>query len=313
MTSKTKVFKFLWAASRTFPAFPAPKCLSPSLEVSTSGRHADPVQIAGQLLGDVGLSSCRQPHGDDQGGTVGHTYWNNEGKEKTSVITFYEHGRHTQKNVFSFKTPRQSLQLSSPAIKSRQCHFCCMLNYCLSSSVIKRNVSQARMFCFFIIIFMRADQGAEVTLFPGRVTMVVKRWIRKARSNFPHRGPFNSVRERIVCTVCWFLCRCETRSTYHTGSLKSEPGFAFVARPTSRYPATSLHLNSSYRATLTFASDSQRLIKATLVSPLDQDFIKNNRGFIQVYKFHRLYWLKRASPREFQSFKKFTLCVFSPT
>ena len=48
-------------------------CVEESL-VSTSGGNSDPVEIAGQLLGDVRLASGRESHRHDQGGTVGHTY-----------------------------------------------------------------------------------------------------------------------------------------------------------------------------------------------------------------------------------------------
>lgn len=50
-----------------------------SIEVQsshTSGGNTDPVQVAGQLLGDVGLPPGRKAHSHNEGGTVGHTYWN---------------------------------------------------------------------------------------------------------------------------------------------------------------------------------------------------------------------------------------------
>lgn len=41
---------------------------------STFGRHTNPVEIAGQLLGDVGLTSGWEANRHNKGGTVGHTY-----------------------------------------------------------------------------------------------------------------------------------------------------------------------------------------------------------------------------------------------
>ena len=54
-----------------------------TLRRQTSGWHSDPVEVTGQLLGNVGLSSCRKAHGHDQRGTVGHTYWNERGSRYT--------------------------------------------------------------------------------------------------------------------------------------------------------------------------------------------------------------------------------------
>ena len=52
--------------------------------VSTSGGNSDPVEIAGQLLGDVRLASGREAHRHDQGGTVCHTYCGGN-RIKTSI------------------------------------------------------------------------------------------------------------------------------------------------------------------------------------------------------------------------------------
>lgn len=51
------------------------KEVSPSLSSNrTSGGNPDPVEIASQLLGDVGLPPGRKAHRHDQGWGVGHTY-----------------------------------------------------------------------------------------------------------------------------------------------------------------------------------------------------------------------------------------------
>lgn len=55
------------------------------LRSRTPGRHADPVEIAGQLLGDIGLPPGRKANCHDQGGTVGHTYWNETWRRERSL------------------------------------------------------------------------------------------------------------------------------------------------------------------------------------------------------------------------------------
>lgn len=56
------------------------------LNKRTSGGHSDPVKIAGQLLGDIGLPPGRKAHCHNQGGTVGHAYWNGK-KERAKAAS----------------------------------------------------------------------------------------------------------------------------------------------------------------------------------------------------------------------------------
>lgn len=68
----------------------------------TSGGHPDPVEIAGQLLGDIGFPPGRKAHGHNQGGTVGHTYWNEEEEKKPWVMCWYtSHKLYMQHNASS--------------------------------------------------------------------------------------------------------------------------------------------------------------------------------------------------------------------
>ena len=46
-------------------------CVCACVRVCTFGRQADPVQVAGEFLGHVGLSSGGQAHHDDDRGGVG--------------------------------------------------------------------------------------------------------------------------------------------------------------------------------------------------------------------------------------------------
>lgn len=44
---------------------------SPALAADTFGFDADPVQVPGELRGDVGFPSCREAHHHDHGRGVG--------------------------------------------------------------------------------------------------------------------------------------------------------------------------------------------------------------------------------------------------